>query len=66
MKRFKHFEVEGRMTMDRARKTWDKVLKKDLETKGIDRQVARNCSLVNCYQVANTDSGKYKIHFSKQ
>lgn len=39
---FKYFEVEGRMLVDRLRKTWHEVLRKDLESQGIDRQVVLN------------------------
>ena len=35
----KHFELKGRISLERPRKTWDGILRKDLERNGTDRQV---------------------------
>lgn len=39
----KHFDMEGRKSAVRPRKTVDEVLRKDTERKGTDRQVVHNC-----------------------
>lgn len=41
VKQVKYSKVKGRVPVGKPRKTWDDVLRKDLESIGIDRQVAR-------------------------
>lgn len=41
MKHVKHFEVEGAVPEDRPKNTWDKILRKELQSQGLDdRQVS--------------------------
>lgn len=38
----KYFEVKGRMPVDKPKKTWDEVLRRDLETRGLIRKDPQN------------------------
>lgn len=50
---FQHFKPKGRVPVGKSKTTWDEVLRKDIESKG----------LATCHQVTKTDPSNMEYGF---